>query len=102
MARFWPRRRGPSNDTRELSLRKANRATGALSRCDRWSLGGNRAAYECELPCLLIVDDDQDMCCNLSDIFRDLGYRVETAKKTRVPLLANWGTPGSSLPCWTW
>jgi two-component system, NtrC family, response regulator HydG len=30
-------------------------------------------------PCLLIVDDDQDICCNLSDIFTDLGYHVETA-----------------------
>jgi DNA-binding NtrC family response regulator len=30
-------------------------------------------------PCLLIVDDDQDTCSNLSDIFTDVGYRVETA-----------------------
>lgn len=28
---------------------------------------------------LLVVDDDEDTCSNLSDIFSDLGYRVETA-----------------------
>ena len=28
---------------------------------------------------LLIVDDERDTCCNLSDIFTDVGYRVETA-----------------------
>lgn len=28
---------------------------------------------------LLVVDDDQDTCLNLADIFADLGYRVETA-----------------------
>lgn len=28
---------------------------------------------------MLVVDDDTDTCSNLSDIFSDLGYRVETA-----------------------
>lgn len=28
---------------------------------------------------LLVVDDDEDTCLNLADIFSDLGYRVETA-----------------------
>lgn len=28
---------------------------------------------------MLVVDDDEDTCSNLSDIFSDLGYRVETA-----------------------
>lgn len=28
---------------------------------------------------LLVVDDDQDTCLNLADIFSELGYRVETA-----------------------
>ncbi len=28
---------------------------------------------------MLVVDDDADTCSNLSDIFSDLGYRVETA-----------------------
>jgi DNA-binding NtrC family response regulator len=30
-------------------------------------------------PSLLVVDDEVDTCQNLSDIFTDLGYRVETA-----------------------
>ena len=30
-------------------------------------------------PSLLVVDDDEDTCLNLADIFSDLGYRVETA-----------------------
>ena len=29
-------------------------------------------------PSLLVVDDDEDTCLNLADIFTDLGYRVET------------------------
>jgi DNA-binding NtrC family response regulator len=28
---------------------------------------------------ILVVDDDEDTCQNLADIFSDLGYRVETA-----------------------
>lgn len=28
---------------------------------------------------LLVVDDDEDTCRNLGDIFSDLGYHVETA-----------------------
>ncbi len=28
-------------------------------------------------PRILIVDDDQDICCNLSDILTDLGYQVD-------------------------
>lgn len=28
---------------------------------------------------MLVVDDDEDTCLNLADIFSDLGYRVETA-----------------------
>ena len=31
------------------------------------------------IPGMLIVDDEQDTCRNLSDIFTDLGYRVDTA-----------------------
>jgi CheY-like chemotaxis protein len=31
-------------------------------------------------PSLLVVDDDQDTCRNLSDLFTDLGYRVDTAQ----------------------
>ncbi|MCE9607887.1 MAG: response regulator [Planctomycetia bacterium] len=31
------------------------------------------------LPSLLIVDDEADACRNLSDIFTDLGYQVDTA-----------------------
>jgi CheY-like chemotaxis protein len=30
-------------------------------------------------PSILVVDDDQDTCRNLSDILTDLGYRVDTA-----------------------
>lgn len=30
-------------------------------------------------PSLLIVDDEQDTCANLSDIFSELGYHVDTA-----------------------
>src|SRR5262245_18179969 len=30
-------------------------------------------------PSLLVVDDDPDICRNLSDILTDLGYRVDTA-----------------------
>ncbi|MGP0065946.1 MAG: response regulator [Isosphaeraceae bacterium] len=37
-------------------------------------------------PSLLIVDDDLDTCRNLSDIFTDLGYRVETAHDGRSAL----------------
>jgi two-component system, NtrC family, response regulator HydG len=32
-----------------------------------------------EIPRLLIVDDEPDTCANLSDIFTDLGYQVDTA-----------------------
>lgn len=32
-----------------------------------------------ESPSLLVVDDDEDTCRNLADIFSDLGYHVETA-----------------------
>lgn len=32
-----------------------------------------------ESPSLLVVDDDDDTCRNLADIFSDLGYQVETA-----------------------
>ena len=27
---------------------------------------------------MLVVDDDEDTCLNLADIFSDMGYRVET------------------------
>jgi two-component system, NtrC family, response regulator HydG len=30
-------------------------------------------------PSILVVDDDADICRNLSDILTDLGYRVDTA-----------------------
>ena len=30
-------------------------------------------------PSILLVDDDIDICCNLSDILLDLGYRVDSA-----------------------
>jgi DNA-binding NtrC family response regulator len=30
-------------------------------------------------PSILVVDDDQDICLNLSDILTDLGYQVDTA-----------------------
>ncbi len=32
-----------------------------------------------EEPRILVVDDDPDICRNLSDIFTDLGYQVDTA-----------------------
>jgi CheY-like chemotaxis protein len=32
---------------------------------------------------ILIVDDDADMCRNMSDILSDLGYRVDTALEGR-------------------
>jgi CheY-like chemotaxis protein len=28
---------------------------------------------------ILVVDDDQDTCCNMADLFGDLGYVVDTA-----------------------
>ena len=31
-------------------------------------------------PSILVVDDDADTCCNLSDILTDLGYHVDTAQ----------------------
>jgi CheY-like chemotaxis protein len=34
---------------------------------------------ESKKPSLLIVDDEQDTCANLSDIFTELGYQVATA-----------------------
>jgi len=37
-------------------------------------------------PSLLIVEDEEDACRNLSDIFSDLGYRVDTASDGREPL----------------
>ena len=30
-------------------------------------------------PRILVVNDDQDICCNLSDILSDLGYQVDSA-----------------------
>jgi CheY-like chemotaxis protein len=30
-------------------------------------------------PQLLVVDDEQDTCANLADIFTDLGYDVDVA-----------------------
>jgi CheY-like chemotaxis protein len=35
---------------------------------------------------ILIVDDDPDVCHNMSDIFRDLGFRVDTALEGRSAL----------------
>ena len=35
---------------------------------------------ELKHPSLLVVDDDEDTCRNLADIFSDLGYQVETAR----------------------
>jgi CheY-like chemotaxis protein len=37
-------------------------------------------------PSILIVDDDLDTCRNLSDLFTDLGYQVETAHDGRSAL----------------
>jgi two-component system, NtrC family, response regulator HydG len=37
-------------------------------------------------PTILVVDDDQDMCHNMSDILTDLGYRVDTAHEGRSAL----------------
>jgi CheY-like chemotaxis protein len=37
-------------------------------------------------PSILIVDDDEDTCRNLSDIFTDLSYQVETAHDGRSAL----------------
>lgn len=34
-------------------------------------------------PLVLLVDDDHDLCANLSDIFRDRGYRVAVAHDLR-------------------
>jgi DNA-binding NtrC family response regulator len=37
-------------------------------------------------PSILVVDDDADICRNLSDILTDLGYRVDTATGGRAAL----------------
>lgn len=37
-------------------------------------------------PLILIVDDDPDMCCNMSDILDDWGYEVETAPEGMTAL----------------
>ena len=35
-------------------------------------------------PAILIVDDDPDVCHNMSDILSDQGYRVDTAHEGRT------------------
>jgi DNA-binding response OmpR family regulator len=35
---------------------------------------------------ILVVDDDPDMCHNMSDILSDRGYRVDTAREGRTAL----------------
>lgn len=37
-------------------------------------------------PVILVVDDDPDMCCNMSDILGDRGYEVETAPEGKTAL----------------
>ena len=37
-------------------------------------------------PAILIVDDDPDVCHNMSDILSDQGYRVDTAHEGRTVL----------------
>jgi two-component system response regulator HydG len=37
-------------------------------------------------PLILVVDDEEDTCSNLSDILTDLGYRVDTANDGRKAL----------------
>jgi CheY-like chemotaxis protein len=35
---------------------------------------------------ILLVDDDPDRCCDVSDILRDRGYHVDTAQKRHAAL----------------
>lgn len=37
-------------------------------------------------PAILMVDDDPDVCRNMADILRDLGYRVDTAHEGHAAL----------------
>ena len=37
-------------------------------------------------PDILVVDDDPDVCHNMSDILSDQGYRVDTAHEGRSAL----------------
>ena len=41
-------------------------------------------------PWILIVDDDVDICRNLTDILTDLGYRVDTAHDGPSALALAW------------
>lgn len=38
------------------------------------------------MPSILVVDDDADTCCNMADLFGDLGYAVETAEGGEIAL----------------
>ncbi len=37
-------------------------------------------------PSILVVDDEVDTCCNLSDILTDLGYGVDVAHEGQTAL----------------
>ena len=39
-----------------------------------------------QAPSILLVDDDEDICENMADIFADLGYDVDVAHEGRTAL----------------
>jgi DNA-binding NtrC family response regulator len=61
---------------------------------------GDDMATQPEGTRILIVDDDPDMCSNLSDILTDLGYQVEIAHDG--PAASPWrGSDITTWPCST-
>jgi len=44
-------------------------------------------------PSILLVDDDEDICENMADIFTDLGYQVTVAHDGKSALEMSQGRP---------
>ena len=59
-------------------MRRGNQST-IFQQLSESSNSDREVAMEEQTARLLIVDDEQDTCSNLSDIFTDLGFQVDVA-----------------------
>src|SRR5581483_11079308 len=46
----------------------------------------NPSLWEAPMPTILVVDDDSNTCSNMTDLFSDLGYSVESAQEAESAL----------------